>query len=147
MKYFISNGAPAVCGWYISHLYRCSGARLTSELKELELSPSQSIMLAGIYRNEGINQQALCELISVLPSVASRSLRELEEKGCVAKERDKRNRRNYNLHLTDKGRDLAEKSLLKQEAYWNSLLTELTPEEVTELNRLLARLDRRAAQS
>ena len=145
-KYDISDRAPTICGWYISHLYRSSGSRLALELKKMDLSPSQSMMLVGIYRNEGVNQQTLCDLISVLPSVASRALRELEDKGCIIKKRDEENRRNYNLYLTPSGRDLTEKSLMIQEKYWNRLLKEFTPEEVDTLNQLLARMERQASQ-
>lgn len=116
-------------------------------MKELDLAPSQSMMLVGIYRNEGFNQQTLCKLISVLPSVASRALRELEDKGCIRKERDEQNRRNYNLYLTPAGRELAEKSLMMQEKYWNSLLAGFTPEEVAMLNQLLSRMEHRASEN
>ena len=146
-KYFVSDGAPAVCGWYISYLYRSSSAYLSLELKKLDLSPSQSMMLVGIYRNEGVNQQTLCELISALPSVASRALRELEDKGYIVKERDEQNRRNYNLYLTPAGRELAEQSLMVQEKYWNGLLTDFTQEEISVLNQLLARMERHASQN
>ena len=145
-KHSVSEEAPAACGWYISYLYRKSGASLTLQLKQLGLSPAQSIMLVGIYRNEGVNQQTLCDLISVLPSVASRALRELEDMGCIIKKRDEENRRNYNLYLTPSGRDLTEKSLMIQEKYWSRLLKEFTPEEVDTLNQLLARMERQASQ-
>lgn len=138
--YSISNEAPAVCGWYISYLYRRSSTQLSTWLKDIGLSPTQSIMLVGIYRNTGVNQQTLCDLISVLPSVASRALRELEDKGYITKERDEQNRRNYNLYLTPKGRELAEKSLMTQERYWNDLLSKFTPEEISTLNQLLAKM-------
>lgn len=138
--YSISNEAPAVCGWYISYLYRRSSTQLSTWLKDIGLSPTQSIMLVGIYRNTGVNQQTLCDLISVLPSVASRALRELEDKGYITKERDEQNHRNYNLYLTPKGRELAEKSLMTQERYWNDLLSKFTPEEISTLNQLLAKM-------
>ena len=138
--YSISNEAPAVCGWYISYLYRRSSTQMSTWLKDIGLSPTQSIMLVGIYRNTGVNQQTLCDLISVLPSVASRALRELEDKGYITKERDEQNRRNYNLYLTPKGRELAEKSLMTQERYWNDLLSKFTPEEISTLNQLLAKM-------
>ena len=146
-RYSISDGAPAVCGWYISYLYRSSSTYFTMAMKELDLAPSQSMMLVGIYRNEGVNQQTLCKLISFLPSVASHALRELEDKGCIRKERDEQNRRNYNLYLTPAGRELAEKSLMMQEKYWNSLLAGFTPEEVAMLNQLLSRMEHRASEN
>ena len=141
---FNSEESPTMCGRRISYLYRKSGTYFTMELKKLGLSPTQSIILIGIYRHEGVNQCTLGEIISVLPSVASRVLRELEDKGYITRERDEQNRRNYNLYLTPRGRELAEQSLLVQGRYWDTLLEEFTPEEADTLNHLLARMERRA---
>lgn len=137
--------SPAICGWYISYLYRKSGAYFSAELKKIGLSSTQSIVLIGIYRREGINQSALGESISILPSVGTRVLRELEDRGYLTKERDEQNRRNYNLHLTPVGRELAEQSLRIQQVYWEKLLEEFSPEEADTLNRLLARMETRAS--
>ena len=49
--------APA-CGWYISYLYRKSGTQISAALKDMNLSGNQSVVLVGIYRNEGSNQRA-----------------------------------------------------------------------------------------
>ena len=45
------------------------------------------------------------------------------------------------------GRELAEKSLMMQEKYWNSLLAGFTPEEVAMLNQLLSRMEHRASEN
>lgn len=137
--------APA-CGWYISYLYRSTFTWLVQKLKKVGLSGSQSVILVGIYRNEGTNQKALAEEIAMTPGVMSRTLRELEDAGYVEKKRDEENRRNYRLYLTPEGERTAEKSLSIQENYWNCLLEDLTPEETGMLNRLLGKMELRARQ-
>lgn len=143
-KKFVLDGNPAECGRYISYLYRKSGSYFTSEFKKMGVSSAQSIVLIGIYRYEGINQSTLAETISMMPGVASRVLRELEDKNYVEKRRDEQNRRNYNLYLTSQGVEITERSLSVQGEYWNLLLKDFSEEEVLVLNRLLERMERQA---
>ena len=137
---------PAVCGRSISYLYRRSGAYFSVALKKLGLTTAQSIVLIGVYRYDGINQRALGDVISMTPGVVSRTLRELEDKDYVTKERDETNRRNYLLHVTPKGRELAEADLQLQERYWHALLCDLTPQEIGILNSALIKMGRRSRE-
>lgn len=138
--------APA-CGWYISYLYRKSGTYISTALKDMKLSGNQSIVLVGIYRNEGINQRTLADAIAMAPGVVSRVLRDLEDADYVEKRRDEQNRRNYLLYLTPAGTEAAEKSLSIQGSYWEYLLQDLTAEEKTILNSLLVKMERCASQT
>ena len=137
--------APA-CGWYISYLYRKSGTQISAALKDMNLSGNQSVVLVGIYRNEGSNQRALADAIAMAPGVMSRVLRDLEDAGYVEKHRDELNRRNYLLYLTPEGTAAAEQSLLLQGSYWEHLLQDFTEEEKSTLNFLLEKMEHRASQ-
>lgn len=137
---------PAACGRYISYLYRKSASYCSTGFKEIGLSAMQSILLVGIYRHEELNQRTLAEIIAVDPGVASRTLRELEDRGYIEKRRDEQNRRSYNLYLTPRGEEEAEKSLQIQGEYWNRLLQEFSGEEITVLNDLLRRMECRACE-
>ena len=117
----------AVCGWYISYLYRKSFSEMNTS-SGIGISGNQSIVLVGIYRNEGTNQRTLADTIAMMPSVMSRILRELEDAGYVEKRRDEQN------------------SLRFQQAYWQHILQDLTFEETTQLNELLEKLELRAGQ-
>ena len=137
--------APA-CGWYISYLYRKSLSQMATAFKSIGFSGNQSVVLVGVYRNEGINQRTLADTIAMAPGVMSRVLRDLEDAGYVEKRRDEENRRNYLLYLTPAGTAAAEQSLLLQKGYWENLLQDLTAEEKTTLNALLEKKERRAAR-
>ena len=137
--------APA-CGWYISYHYRKSGTQISAALKDMNLSGNQSVVLVGIYRNEGSNQRALADAIAMAPGVMSRVLRDLEDMGYVEKRRDEQNRRNYLLYLTPEGTAAAEQSLLLQGSYWEHLLQDFTEEEKSTLNFLLEKMEHRASQ-
>ncbi|MGI5933941.1 MAG: MarR family winged helix-turn-helix transcriptional regulator [Lawsonibacter sp.] len=138
--------SPA-CGWYISYLYRRSFSQMSSAFKSIGLSGNQSVVLVGVYRNEGINQRTLADTIAMAPGVMSRVLRELEDAGYVEKRRDEENRRNYLLYLTPAGTEAAERSQMLQRVYWEDLLQDLTAEEKSTLNTLLEKMERRAAQA
>ncbi len=101
--------APA-CGWYISYLYRKSLSQMATAFKSIGFSGNQSVVLVGVYRNEGINQRTLADTIAMAPGVMSRVLRDLEDAGYVEKRRDEENRRNYLLYLTPAGTAAAEQS-------------------------------------
>lgn len=135
---------PAVCGWFISYLYRKSSTQMTAVSKDLDLSLAQSVVLVGIYRREGVNQRTLADAIAMAPGVISRVLRDLEDRGCITKQRDEQNRRNYNLYLTPDGEALAEKSLTIQHDYWTKLLEDFTHEEIEILNTLLNKMTHQA---
>ena len=137
----------AVYGWYISYLYRKSFSQMAAALKGMGLSGNQSIILVGVYRNEGINQRTLADTIAMAPGVMSRVLRDLEDMGYVEKRRDEQNRRNYLLYLTPEGTAAAEQSLLLQGSYWEHLLQDFTEEEKSTLNFLLEKVERRASQA
>ena len=137
----------AACGWYISYLYRKSFSDLGAAFKSMELSANQSIVLVGIYRNEGINQRTLADFIAMAPGVMSRVLRELEDSGYIEKRRDERNRRNYMLYLTPAGEETAARSLQLQQGYWDYLLQDISTEETAALNRLLEKMELRAVQA
>ena len=79
--------APA-CGWYISYLYRKSLSQMATAFKSIGFSGNQSVVLVGVYRNEGINQRTLADTIAMAPGVMSRVLRDLEDAGYVEKRRD-----------------------------------------------------------
>lgn len=131
---------PAVCGKYISSIYRKSGEHLAQELKKIGLTTVKSILLVGLYRNEGTNQCALAAKLSLDTAAASRGLRTLELEGMIRKEVDEANRRNFKVFLTEAGRLKAEESLRAQERYWKTVLKPLGENGTDLLNDLLRQL-------
>lgn len=131
---------PGLCGKYISLIYRKSGERITRILKEIGLSSSQSILLIGIYRNQGVNQGYLGENLAIAPSVVSRTLRSLEDRNLIFKRVDEKNRRNFLLYLTPDGVAKAEESLLAQGRYWDEVLQDIDEDQIQIMNRVLQKL-------
>lgn len=131
---------PAICGKYISSIYRKSGEHLAQELKKIGLTTVKSILLVGLYRNEGTNQCALAAKLSLDTAAASRGLRTLELEGMIRKEVDEANRRNFKVFLTEAGRLKVEESLAAQERYWKTVLKPLGENGTELFNNLLRQL-------
>lgn len=72
---------------------------------ELGLTPPQVGMLRMIGVRPGLSQQALAEQLGLLPSKVVAFVDELEQAGLVTRTRGTRDRRVYELALTDRGRE------------------------------------------
>jgi DNA-binding MarR family transcriptional regulator len=83
------------------------GARRFAErIAEIGLTPADAGLLRKIALDPGISQQALAEHLAVMPSRMVALVDELEGKGIVERRRSAEDRRNYELHLTGKGRQV-----------------------------------------
>lgn len=113
---------------------------MAQELKKIGLTTVKSILLVGLYRNEGTNQCALAAKLSLDTAAASRGLRTLELEGMIWKEVDEANRRNFKVFLTEAGRLKAEESLRAQERYWKTVLKPLGEKGIEIFNDHLRQL-------
>jgi DNA-binding MarR family transcriptional regulator len=83
------------------------GARRFGErVAALGLTPADAGLLRKIAQDPGISQQALAEHLGVMPSRMVTLVDDLEGKGIVERRRSTEDRRNYELLLTDKGRQV-----------------------------------------
>lgn len=76
---------------------------------ELDLGTMQAKTLRHIGKNSQISQAALARAIDSDPTLTSRTLANLIERGLVKKERSEEDRREYVLELTAAGKRLVEK--------------------------------------
>ena len=83
-----------------------AATRFAERVGELELSPPQVGMLRMIGANPGLSQQALATGLGMLPSKVVAFVDELEARGAVQRTRSARDRRVYELTLTDEGGEL-----------------------------------------
>src|SRR5579884_3946353 len=73
-------------------------------LAPLQLSRPHVGILNVVGAGAGLSQQALGEVLGILPSRLVQLVDELEERGLVERRDSAEDRRSYALHLTDKGR-------------------------------------------
>lgn len=109
-----------------SYIYRKQGDLIAKNLRDIGLTGSQSILLIGIHRNPGINQNLLSDVVVIDKAATSRILKNLEDSGYLYKEVDQASRRNFKLYLTPDGEDMVAKSLAIQIAFWDLITRDLT---------------------
>ena len=114
------------CGHLLHHIYNFSNG-------------SQMRILLRL-RDEPMTQKELTDQLRIQPGSLSEMLAKVERAGLVEKRRSERDRRNFELRLTDEGRaqaDVFEKEQMEQ-ATW--LLEPLTDDQKTQLKSLLETL-------
>lgn len=115
--------------------------RFGERVSELGLQPSDVGILRIISRHEGaLSQQALAGLLGVGPSRVVALIDALEKKGLVARARSSRDRRNYELTLTDAGRAVMGKMRSIGSSHDRDITGALTADERAALGALLGKL-------
>jgi len=118
-------------------LHRRVSSAISAELKALGLSIPQFDLLSTLTEREGLSQQELAERLYVTKGNVSGLLDRMVEAGLVERRALPGDRRSNALHLTPKGRRLAEAGIGMQRAYVNRTLGSLAPADLADLERLV----------
>lgn len=87
-------------GKYISILSRQFQIYINRELKEHDISSSEYIFIVNIPDDGDINQKQICDSFEIDQAMATRSMKSLEEKGLVLREKNPHDKRAYMIPLT-----------------------------------------------
>jgi DNA-binding MarR family transcriptional regulator len=118
-------------------LHRRVSAAIAGELKAVGLSIPQFDLISTLTEREGLSQQELAERLYVTKGNVSGLLDRMVEAGLVERRSIPGDRRSNALHLTPKGRDLAEKGIAAQKAYVARTLGVLAPQDLSDLERIV----------
>ncbi|SMC23357.1 DNA-binding transcriptional regulator, MarR family [Clostridium acidisoli DSM 12555] len=100
-------------------LNRQSQAYISNALKNINISYSECVFLSNLYNNEGINQEELSSILFIDKTLTAKSIKSLEEKGFLIRERCEIDKRSKRLYLTDKGRGCKEEIFSRLEKWIN----------------------------
>lgn len=89
-------------GRWISLLHRDFITYVTREYEHLGIGPGQFLLLAELYIEDGLSQEALTERARIDKANTARGLGRLEREGYVRRERDQADRRVNRVFLTPK---------------------------------------------
>ena len=119
-------------GKWISIIHRQSQIYLNRELKKYDLNSSEYIYLINLSDSkEGINQKQLSDMIYIDDALTTRSMKSLEDKGYLTREKSTKDKRSFNIKLTKKGRDMV--PLIHQILNnWTGIISENINEKETE---------------
>jgi DNA-binding MarR family transcriptional regulator len=118
-------------------LHRRATGSVAGILKTIGLSIPQFDLLSTLTEREGLSQQELAERLYVTKGNVSGLLDRMVEAELVERRAIPGDRRSNALHLTPKGRALAEQGIAAQKAYVSATLGELSPADLTDLERIV----------
>ena len=107
-------------------------------LKELDLTYTQYVVMMVMWEKEVVNEKCLVNCLFLQANTLAPLLKKLRQKGYITINKDKEDKRNIVIALTDSGRELKKKAVsvpltLAQEPW-------LTMEEAKEYKRLLYKI-------
>jgi MarR family transcriptional regulator, organic hydroperoxide resistance regulator len=121
----------------VLRLQRRVGSAVARELKAFGLSISQFDLLSTLTEREGTTQQELAERLYVTKGNVSGLVDRLVQAGLVERRAAAGDRRSHALHLTEKGRELAERGIAAQRDYVARTLGRLPGRDLAELERVI----------
>jgi MarR family transcriptional regulator for hemolysin len=80
--------------------------RFDQRARALGLTRAQWNVLSHLYRNEGVNQAGLADLMEVEPITVGRQLDRMEEAGWITRQPDPTDRRVRRIYMTAKAQDV-----------------------------------------
>jgi len=127
--------------FHLAQVGAFAAQRFAERVGELGLQPSDVGILRIISRHESaLSQQALAGVLGVGPSRVVALIDGLEKKDLVARTRSARDRRNYELTLTDAGREAMAKMRQVGSTHDRDVTGVLTADERATLGSLLGKL-------
>lgn len=143
-----SEAADPLRVWFrFIRLHRRATNTVANELKTLGLSIPQFDLLSTLTEQEGLSQQELAQRLYVTKGNVSGLLDRMMEAGLVERRAIPGDRRSNALHLTAKGRDLAERGIAAQRAYVEGTLGTLPPKDLADLERIVLAWRERAREA
>ncbi len=140
------EGCPISLIRLVSMIHHDCHGFIKSRLGDLGVSSGQFPLMFLIYQNEGVNQGQAASALGLDKGTVARGMMRLEGAGLVLRERDRHDRRNYRLRLSDEGREVMERLedvRLELEA---GLVQGLSDEERSVLRELLQKVHGNVAE-
>jgi MarR family transcriptional regulator, organic hydroperoxide resistance regulator len=133
-----ANDVDPLRVWFrFVRLHRRVSSAIAADLRTLGLSIPQFDLLSTLTEQEGLSQQELAQRLYVTKGNVSGLLDRMVEAGLVERRATPDDRRSNALHLTPKGRSLAERGIAAQKAYVGRTLGTLDPRDLADLERLV----------
>lgn len=127
-------------GKYISQLYRKGGTQINKEISNFGIGQGQLMFLTQLYKQDGISQEELTEILRIDKGTTARAIKKLEEENLVTRIKDEQDRRAYKVYLTEKAKSI-ESNIFEILREWDEkIVTNLTEEEKETFTRILKKI-------
>ena len=131
------NGRPA---FLLAQVGAHAASKFAERMGALGLTPPDAGILRLLRLTAGLSQQELAAKLGIHPSRLVALLDELERKGLVERKSNPDDRRQYSLHLTEKGTKTLEEIGHVAQQHQEALCAALTLEERDKLAELLRKI-------
>lgn len=129
---------------YLSKITRKSQVYISIEMAKLGISGSECLFLINVPDDGAITQQEMCNYFEFDSAFATRGVKSLIAKGLLNKVKNKKDRRSFEISLTEKGKKL-KPTVFKVLSRWSDILvTDLTLEEKRDMIGKLKKINLRA---
>ncbi|TVX95951.1 MarR family winged helix-turn-helix transcriptional regulator [Cohnella terricola] len=139
------NDLKRSAGFMMGTAYRKISALFQSKLKEYDITTEQWSVLYQVDQSEGLIQKEIAERSGKDRPATTRILDQLEQKGLVGKRVGEHDRRSFKVYITDKGRELVQRTAPIERQLNADLRQCLSEEEYDVLLELLYRMYRHAS--
>ena len=107
----------------ISILYRQFQIYINNNTKDLGISASEYIFLMEMYKNDSMSQEQLSKNLIIDKAATARSIKSLEQKGYIVRNKDENDKRTNRIKLTKKGIEIKER-LEQLFEKWNDIVAD-----------------------
>ena len=133
------NRQPYIGKW-IAVLHRAGRSYFDYHAMEYGISSSHIFFLLCLYRQQGVSQDAISKELKMDKGTTARIARTLEMLGYVTRQSDIKDKRAYEVFLTEKGRQLESPIRLLLQEWAHIVTTGFTSEEEKVAYQLLQRM-------
>ena len=127
-------------GWMLKTLCTSLDAKMSNELKRLNLNLGQFAVLMTLSETEGLTQTEIGKKISMPGYATTRTIDALEERQFVTRKTDDRSRRSYRIFLTDQSSKIIPELFTIVKKVNEQLLSALSLTEKKQLTAILNKI-------
>ena len=124
-----------------------SRSYLLEACRPLEITYSEYVLLLRLFDCEGASQEELSRVLQTDKSAVARTLKLLEQKGFIRREKDAQDRRIKRIRLTEYGRMQHPFLMAVMNSWVNYLIDTLSPQDISCVERNFRTLAERSAKA
>lgn len=127
-------------GRYISIIHRQANVFYSKEFNKFNIGAGQYMFMINLYKNDGISQEELSDLINIDKGTTAKAIKKLEEVGYIRRTKDLADKRINRIYLTEKALSIKDEFLDTLTKWENILTSDLTEDEITQGLKILNKL-------
>ena len=136
----MTNNSCQSVGKYISIIHRTGSSFLSKEFSKFNIGSGQYMYLIHLYKNDGLSQEELTEILNIDKGTTAKSIKKLETEGFVMRVKDKNDKMINRVYLTPKALEVKDEFLSSINAWENTLTLNLSYAEKEQALTLLKKI-------